>query len=483
MIYAGLDIGTTGSKITIFENEKILKNYYLSYKTNHKNNEHTIDPISILNSVTQLINQSLDEFPSLRAVGLTTFGETFVLLDKDDNVLCDALLYTDSRGEKEAKLIEKLVTKDRLGEITGQIGRGMFSLPKILCLLNEDPSLKNKLDKIFLVEDFIIYKLTKERKIDYSSASRTLAFDIKNKLFSDEILEKVNLSSKLFSNPCKIGEIVGEYKRNRKKVSILAISHDQIANAVGAGILKEGNAVDGNGTCECITVISNNVKNEKILYEKGFGIIPFVKDNYYASYALSNTCGSLIDWVINTYFSFEKLENSNIFDYLNEKVKDRVSDLFVLPYFAGASTPYMDLTAKGAIVNLTLGTTKEEIYLATLESLCYEMYLSLLELEDAGIFINKLVATGGCSQNSLFLQLKADIFNKTIYKLDVKDAGTIGSAIIVGTTLGIFSSLEDGVNKMVSYNEMYVPREEYHQKHMEKFEKFKKIYSSLKEVF
>ena len=143
----------------------------------------------------------------------------------------------------------------------------------------------------------------------------------------------------------------------------------------------------------------------------------------------------------------------------------------------------MDLTAKGAIVNLTLGTTKEEIYLATLESLCYEMYLSLLELEDAGIFINKLVATGGCSQNSLFLQLKADIFNKTIYKLDVKDAGTIGSAIIVGTTLGIFSSLEDGVNKMVSYNEMYVPREEYHQKHMEKFEKFKKIYSSLKEVF
>ena len=131
MIYAGLDIGTTGSKITIFENEKILKNYYLSYKTNHKNNEHTIDPISILNSVTQLINQSLDEFPSLRAVGLTTFGETFVLLDKDDNVLCDALLYTDSRGEKEAKLIEKLVTKDRLGEITGQIGRGMFSLPKI----------------------------------------------------------------------------------------------------------------------------------------------------------------------------------------------------------------------------------------------------------------------------------------------------------------------------------------------------------------
>ena len=76
------------------------------------------------------------------------------------------MLYTDSRGEKEAKLIEKLVTKDRLGEITGQIGRGMLSLPIILCLLNVDPSLINKLDKIFLVEDFIIYKLTKERKID-----------------------------------------------------------------------------------------------------------------------------------------------------------------------------------------------------------------------------------------------------------------------------------------------------------------------------
>ena len=483
MIFAGLDIGTTGSKITIFENEKIVKYYYLSYKTNHNKSEHTIDPKSILECVNKLIDKSIDEFPTLKAIGITTFGETFVLLDKDDNVLFDALLYTDSRGEKEAELIEKLVTKERLGKITGQIGRGMFSLPKILCLLKENPSLKNKLDKICLIEDYIIYKLTNERKIDYSSASRSLAFDIKNKVFSDEILEKVGLSKSLFSTPCKIGEIAGIYKRKDSNVSILAISHDQIANAVGAGILKEGNAVDGNGTCECVTVVSNNIKNEEILYEKGFGIIPFVKDGYYASYALSNTCGSLIDWVINTYFSIEKEEKDNIFDYLNEKVKDKISDLYILPYFAGASTPYMDLKAKGAIVNLSLSTLKEEIYLSTLESLCYEMYLSLLELEKAGIIINKLVATGGCSQNPLFLQLKADIFNKTIYKLDVKDAGTIGSAIIVGTTLGVFSSLEDGVDKMVKYKEKYIPRQDYHEKHMIKFEKYKKIYSSLKEVF
>lgn len=482
-MYAGLDIGTTGSKITVFEGKNILDNYYLSYPSNHQNSEHTINPELILKTVKELIYKSVNAYPRLEAIGLTTFGETFVLLDKDDNILCDSLLYTDVRGEKEARDIENKVGRDRLGMITGQIGRGMYSLPKILFLINENENIKKNLDKIFLVEDFIVYKLTGNRYVDYSSASRTIAFDINNKIFSDEILEKFSLSSKMFSTPLKIGSIAGVYQVNNKNINIIVISHDQIANAVGAGIINEGDAVDGNGTCECVTVVYKNVKNESILYEKGFGKIPFVKDNYYASYALSNTCGSLLNWVIDTYFKEEKEKNNNIFEYLNNKVIDMKTDLLVLPYFAGSSTPYMDLNARGAIINLTLSSSKEEIYLAVLESLCFEMLLSLKELEKAGILINKIVATGGGSQNPLFLQMKADIFNKPIYQLEIKDAGTIGSAIIVGTTLGVFESLEEGVKEMVSYKKLFIPNRDNYYKYLNKYEKYKKIYGSIKEIF
>lgn len=482
-VYAGLDIGTTGSKITIFEGESILNNYYLSYPSNHQNSEHTINPELILETVKKLIDKSVNAYPRLEAIGITTFGETFVLLDKEDNILCDSLLYTDVRGEKEAKDIEKIIGRDRLGMITGQIGRGMYSLPKILCLINENENIRINLDKICLIEDFIVYKLTNNRYVDYSSASRTIAFDINNKIFSEEILKNFNLSSKMFSTPLKIGSIAGVYKVKNRDINIIIVSHDQIANAVGAGIINEGDAVDGNGTCECVTVVYQNIKNESILYEKGFGKIPFVKDNYYASYALSNTCGSLLNWVIDTYFKEEKDKYSNIFEYLNNRIIGKETDVLVLPYFAGSSTPYMDLNAKGAIINLTLSTSKEEIYLATLESLCFEMLLSINELEKAGIIINKIVATGGGSQNPFFLQMKADIFNKPIHQLDIKDAGTIGSAIIVGTTLGVFESLEDGVQKMISYKKTYIPNICNCQKYNKKYEKYKKIYNSLKEIF
>ena len=79
--------------------------------------------------------------------------------------------------------------------------------------------------------------------------------------------------------------------------------------------------------------------------------------------------------------------------------------------------------------------------------------------------------------------MKADIFNKPIYQLEIKDAGTIGSAIIVGTTLGVFESLEEGVKEMVSYKKLFIPNRDNYYKYLNKYEKYKKIYGSIKEIF
>lgn len=470
MIYAGLDVGTTNCKITIFENENVIDSIFLSYPSIRNENQQTIDPLIILKTVKDLIAKASKKY-LIEGIGITSFGETCVFLDEFDQVILPSLLYTDSRGEKEAKEIEELIGKEKLGQITGQIGRGMFSLSKIIALRNEYKEEFKKVNKIFLIEDFIIYSLTKKRYIDYSLASRSLCFDINKHCWSNEILTKVDLSSELFSIPCESGSYVGDYLN----IKIFAISHDQISNAIGGHVLLEGNAIDGCGTCECITIAFKEKKD--VLYEKGYGVIPYI-NNLNVCYILNNTSGALLDWVKNTFFSSLKED----YVYLNTKIKDEPSNVLILPYFAGSSTPYMDLKAKGMICNLSLGTTSYDIYQATLESLTYEMKLSIDLLKENGICINKLYVSGGGAKNDKWMQIKADVLNLNIYQLENINSGSIGCGIVVGTKLGVFSSLEEGMDKMVKIKKIYYPNKEKHKKYLKIFNKYKRIYPLMKGI-
>ncbi len=488
MIYAGLDVGTTGSKISVFDDKVLKEKFYLSYKSKRDENGHEINPFDIIDAVKIIIKKACDKYPSLSMIGITSFGETCVMLDKDDNQVFPSLLYTDPRGEKEAKYLEKCISKEKLGNITGQIGRGMYSLPKIMALKKENEEKFKKVNKIFLIEDFIIYCLTGQRYIDYSLASRTMAFDVKKHVWSKEILSIADIDKNLFSNVCPSGTYIGNIKDSIMKelslinsIGIMAISHDQIANAIGSNVFEDGSAVDGCGTCECITVAFSKVIDESILYEKGYGIIPYINEKQNVCYVLNNTSGALIDWIVDTFFSDYK-NKDDYFSLLNEHIKSVPSKVMILPYFAGSSTPYMDLTAKGAFINVELANDRFDFYQACLESLTYEMKLSLDILNKAGIHIDKLYVSGGGANNDSWLQIKANILNIPIYQLEGNDAGSIGSGILVGKYLKIFSSIKEGMEKMIKIKKVFYPIEEKYADYMKVYEHYKKIYPAMKEI-
>ncbi len=488
MIYAGFDIGTTGSKITIFNNMDKVDTIYQSYPSVRNSSEHVLDAQNILDTVYSLINKAAEKYPLLSAIGFTSFGESFVVLDKNDNILLPTMLYTDPRGRKEAKLLERKIGKRHLGEITGQIGLGMFSLPKLMYIKNHNPRVYQKIDKVFLIEDFIVYMLTGIRQIDYSLASRTLGFDVINKCWSKEIFEAADIDMSLFSTPVPIGTSAGYIKEDVKKklslkcdIEIINIAHDQIANAIGASIFDLESAADGLGTCECNTILFDENIDKNFLASKGYGFIPYVKDNQYVCYALINTGGALIEWVINNYFK-DKKNQDNLFIELNENVSDKPTNVMFVPHLAGASVPYNDPLAKGAIINIDLGTTRYEIYQAALESLTYEMKYSLERLEKAGVTLKRIYASGGGAKNDTWLQVKADIYNIPVYQLETRDAGTIGCAMVVGVAIGLFKDLEDAAEKMVKIKKVFIPNKEKTALYMKMYRKYKKIYRLLKEV-
>ena len=154
--------------------------------------------------------------------------------------------------------------------------------------------------------------------------------------------------------------------------------------------------------------------------------------------------------------------------------------LLVLPHFAGAATPYMDTGSRGAILGLTTDTSTADIYRACMEGVVYEMKLNVDALEGSGIRFTSMHATGGGAHSAVWMQMKADMLNLPITALKTVDAGTVGSAMLTGIAIGVFADLADAAEHMVEKTVTYEPRKEMHEKYMEIYRRYAKVYDAVR---
>lgn len=152
----------------------------------------------------------------------------------------------------------------------------------------------------------------------------------------------------------------------------------------------------------------------------------------------------------------------------------------VLPHFAGAGTPYMDVGSEGAVIGLTLAHTTADLYRAMMEGVVYEMRLNLEHLAKDGICPKKLRATGGGASSRIWMQMKADILNIPVISLGSAEAGAAGSAMMAGIASGVFSGLEEASQVMVKEKETYYPRVDKYQAYEAHYQRYKKLYEAVR---
>lgn len=489
---AGLDIGTTGCKLTVFDEKgTYLGKAYRDYPVTRDENQQEIDPWAIRDSVLAVIREMTAQYPDIRGIGVTSFGETFVLTGEDGEPLMPAMLYTDPRGAQECQELKECLGERKIAEITGLNPHEMYSVAKIMWVKKNRPQLFARAKHIFLIEDFIVHWLTGVAQIDYSLATRTMAFDIRKLCWSGEILEAAGISERLLSRPVATGAAAGsilpamaDKTGLRTDTCIVSVSHDQVAAVVGSGVFESGLAVDGAGTVECITPVFRGIPQGDAMYQGSYCIVPYVIPGTYVSYAFSYTGGALIQWCVDTLAGKEKeiagKQGQSVNEMLEQKEARKPTGLLVLPHFSGAATPYMDTGSKGAILGLTTAVTLPEIYRACMEGVVYEMQLNCRRLAEAGISFDMLYATGGGATSKVWMQMKADVLGMPITALDTKDAGTVGSAMLTGVAVGIFRNLEDAAAHMVEKKEVYQPREEWHRMYQEIYQKYQKVYEAVR---
>ena len=497
MKIAGLDIGTTGCKCTVFDE---LGNYltktYRDYPVKRKVSGHEIDVTAVMDGVYACIREIAGQYPDIAGIGVTSFGETFVCVDAAGKPLHPAMLYTDPRGSKQCRtLVEKLGEK-KIAKITGLRPHEMYSISKMMWIKEELPEVYKKTKHIFLMEDYVVYHLTGVKQIDYSLATRTMAFDIEKLTWSNEVFKTADIDVSLMAKPVPTGTSAGtitektaELTGLRTDTVVVSVSHDQIAAAVGAGVFESAIAVDGAGTVECLTPVYDGIPDMDAMCQGYFSVVPYVIPGKYVAYAFSYTGGALLQWCSDVLAKKEKelAENDGISvnEYLEKEYakafgEKPLSSILVLPHFAGAATPYMDIGSKGAVIGLTTDTSVAEIYRGCMEGVVYEMYLNMQAIKKAGITFQKLHATGGGAHSAVWMQMKADILNLPITALKTVDAGTVGSAMLTGIVIGVFKNLQDAAVHMVEETITYLPRPEMHEKYMRQFERYRRLYDVVR---
>ncbi len=493
MYLAGIDVGTTGCKCSVYTDlGEFVDEAYQEYEIHVTEFEHTIDPKIIWDGVKKVVKEIANKVKVIESICITSFGEASIWLDQYGEPLTNAYLFTDPNGSRESCEIVNEVGADYIYQHMGLTPGKMYSAVKWKWQKKQTPDLWKKTSWICLIEDYIVYRLSGVRQIDYTLAARTMAFDIHKLCWDDAILKAVGVSEQMLSKLVPTGtaaEVMQEEVRKElgfdNRPLIVSGCHDQIAAAIGSGVLKRTQAVDGTGTVECITCAFSKLdkSQEKLLSESGYAVVPYGKD-LYVTYAYSFTGGAMLKWYRDKLAFCEaesmKRHGESPYEVFNNSIQmDRPSGLLVLPYFAGAGTPYMNPNAKGVIVGLTIDTTKAQIYQGLMEGAAYEMRLNMERLEQAGVPIEELYATGGGANSSQWLQIKADIYGKRVVPLGVEQSGTIACIMLAGVACGKFQSLEEATNIFVTRKDCYEPREEVRKKYENLYHEYKQIYPNL----
>jgi xylulokinase len=259
--------------------------------------------------------------------------------------------------------------------------------------------------------------------------------------------------------------------------------HDQPAGALGCGAIAPGISMDSTGTVECVGVASSRLVLYPILLASNLPVAPHTAPGMTMVLGYSSTGGALLRWYRDTFGRYEQEEarrtGRDVYDLILEQASPGPSPVLILPHFVGSGTPWLDSASKGAILGLTLSTSRGDVIRAIVDSVSYEIKLSLDAMEAAGIAVRELRAFGGGARSPLWLQAKADIYGKPVLAMDVAEAPCLGVAILAGVATGAFESVESGVAQMVRVKQTYQPDSTMHTRTGEKTQLFAKVYPTL----
>ena len=441
MISLGVDIGGTGAKCVAFDDHGAqLALSYIEYP--NPPGKANLEPQVLSDSVVRVIRDCVQALPArdaVAAITVSSFGESFVPIDEHGAPLTDIIMYFANSESGEFDELVRRVGEETFMRVARILPDASYSLAKMLYTLR---TAQRPVWKFLPIAAYVCYRLSGAVMTDVSLACRTLLYDVEKREWSRELLKASGVALDQLPDVCPTGTAVGFLRPEiaqalslPENVRVVIGSHDQIVNALACGICEHGDGVDVSGTCECIEPLFAGSPGDFGFTRENFACVPYVDDVGYVTYAYNISGGAVVRWYrdqLAKHLSAQaKAEHVSVYDLLNRACPKEPTDVIVLPFLQGmGGTPDVRPNARGMFYGVTMETGLPEFYRAILEGLTFEMAYNLEKLEGFGVAPNRLYACGGGARSKVWLQIKADIWNREILPVKTEETGALGSAIL-----------------------------------------------------
>ena len=498
MRFLGVDMGTSGCKAVIFDEDwDIICQAYREYPTYFPGEGlMEIEPALVWENIRAVIreaNAKADE--PVTALAVSAIGDVIIPVDKDGN--CHrkyAIIDFDPRGEDEITKFAETFGREKFFQISGMPPLFIGSLAKILWIRENEPDIFANTARWATFEDYIIQKMGLDPIASYSELSRTMLFDIRKRKWSEEICSAVPITLDQLPIAAESGTVAGTLSPEMcedlgfpQPVLVAVGGHDMVCAAIGAGLDENepGTAVDIAGTIEGVVVALKECNTSMEMCDQAFSCYVGYKD--YVTFSVNLTAGCITRWyrdmIVPDDYRMCKEEGINFYEYMQRAMKeDEPGSVYLLPHFSGSGNPFFDANAKGALYGLTTDTQRADIGRALVEGLAYEVKMQLDAFEKAGIRIDTLRAVGGGAAIDRQLQLKANITGKKIIKCSVTEGSAMGAAVYAAIAAGAMEHPGEIKNYAAGKEKVFVPDEQSTKKFEKAYETYRKLAYGIHDI-
>lgn len=485
MLYIGVDLGTSAVKLLLMNEsgkiENIVSKEYPLFFPHPGWSEQ--NPEDWFRQSMEGIKELIKDFDKNQVAGISFGGQMhgLVALDREDRIIRPAILWNDGRTGKETDYLNEVIGKEKLSQYTANIAFAGFTAPKILWMKKNEPENFEKIAKIMLPKDYLAYRLSGSFCTDVSDASGMLLMDVKNRCWSKEMLQICGVTEEMLPHIYESYMPVGTLKKEvanelglSEKVKVIAGAGDNAAAAVGTGTV-------GDGMCN----ISLGTSGTIFISSKNFGVD---KNNALHSFAHADGNYHLMGCMLsaascNKWWMEDILKTKDFAKEQEQIRKLGENQVFYLPYLMGERSPHNNPDARALFIGMSMDTTREDMTQAVLEGVAFGLRDSLEVARSLGIQIERTKICGGGAKSALWKKMIANIMNMKVDVIESEEGPALGGAMLAAVGCGAYPDVKTIADKIVKVIDTVEPEPELVQKYEEKYEKFRRIYPTVKALY
>lgn len=487
---AALDVGTSSVKVCLFDlNMGLVSRSVQEYTLDAHGDRVEVDGQVYLDAIRAGMKEALCGAPGYRvaAIGVTTQGETLAPVDEGGNLLCPFIVWLDGRAEEQAEALREMICGRDFYRTTGlpEIS-GALPLAKLRWLRDQEPEIYEKTHKFLLVEDFVLYHLTGKFVSEKALQTSTGWFDLESDGLWTEGLAVAGINPEKLPDILECGEVVGPLTEEtavllglEPGIPVVTGAMDQTAAALAGGCTKPGMVTETTGSALVMAACT-----EEPTFTDGHHVTIYrhALPGKFIYLPIGNTGGMALKW-FRDQFCKDLSGGEEGYDTINELVSQAPAGcegLVFLPFLAGSVNPDNCPEATACFFGARLSTTRAHFARSVMESIAFLVRDFFEMLGKLSCDVESVCSLGGGSRSPVWLQIKADVCNRTFRAASCSEATAMGAALLAGWGTGL---VERGTLPKTGVSHVHEPNEANAVNYEKAYTLYKKLYSAVKPLY